>query len=243
MRVWFVTCVVAAWFACFPFVALAQVAPSDEPGHQGQRFVQSTLAKARPGDTIVLPSTTAPDGAGAIVLHVSRINVAGATVYSDESLAKLSAGLVGKDVPLASIYDLAQKITAKYGNDGFVLSRAIVPPQNLDPKHAVVTIKVIEAYIDKVEWPHSLDGYRDFLAKYTAKITGERPANIHTIMRYLLLAGDWPGVHLTSQFKASADNANASTLTVDAAERSKRLFPRLCRNADSMIDNLDDHII
>jgi hypothetical protein len=36
-------------------------------------------------------------------------------------------------------------VTAKYGGDGYVLSRAIVPVQELDPNGAVVKIQVAEA--------------------------------------------------------------------------------------------------
>ena len=212
-------CVFVALCAGWPLAALAQVPASEEPGHQGQRFVQAATPKAKPGGTISLPGTVAPVGAGAIVLHVDSIQIVGSTVYPAAAFAPLYAGLVGKEVTLAAIYDLAQKITAKYGNDGYVLSRAVVPPQNLDPKGAVVTIKIVEAYIDTVQWPSSLAGYREFLSKYTARITAERPANIHTIMRYLLLAEDFPGVHVTSQFKASTANPNASTLIVDATAK------------------------
>ena len=41
--------------------------------------------------------------------------------------------IIGREVPVTAIYDVAQRITAKYGDDGYVLSRAIVPPQELTP--------------------------------------------------------------------------------------------------------------
>ena len=36
---------------------------------------------------------------------------------------------------------IAQRLTAKYGNDGYVLTRAVVPPQELSPDGAVVRIE------------------------------------------------------------------------------------------------------
>lgn len=206
-------------FVCIPVVALAQVPSSEEPGRQNQRFVQQTQPKSKPGATIVLPSTIAPSGAAAIVLHVTSVRIVGSSVYSATDLAPLYSSIAGKDVTLAAVYELAQKVAAKYGNDGYVLSRAIIPPQNLDPKGAVVTIKVIEGYVDEVQWPTTLKHQQAFFNDYTAKITGERPTNIKTVMRYLLLAGDLPGLKVSSRFQASKENENASTLVVDATEK------------------------
>jgi len=58
-----------------------------------------------------------------------------------------------------------------------VLSRAIVPPQEFNPKGATVRIQVIEGWVNKVEWPKKLSRYRDFFSDYATRITTERPAN------------------------------------------------------------------
>ena len=186
-------CVLALVVACAPLAEQAQVPSSEQPGVARERFIEQPAPKARPsGPTIVLPSTVAPVGAASIKLHVDRVQIVGATVYSSAALTSLYADLVGRTVTLAQVYALAQKITAKYGGGGYVLSRAIVPPQSLEPSGAVVTIKVIEGYIDKVVWPPTLSRYHDFFSDYSAKITAERPANMKTVMRYLLLAEDLP---------------------------------------------------
>ena len=39
----------------------------------------------------------------------------------------------------------------KYGADGYVLSRAIIPSQDLDPAGAVVRLQVVEGYVDQVD--------------------------------------------------------------------------------------------
>lgn len=203
-----------------PAIASAQVPTSEEPGHQAARFSQPTAVKARPAVSISLPSSVAPPGASAVILHLERINIVGGTVYPTSALEPLYAQLIGKDVSLAAIYNVVEKITAKYGGDGYVLSRAIVPPQRLDPKDAAVTIQIVEGYVDQVVWPASLDDYGEFTRQYTAEITVERPANINTIMRYLLLADDWPGVRVSSTFKASPINRDASSLVIDATQKA-----------------------
>jgi hemolysin activation/secretion protein len=217
-RVTLAMTVVMAWVA-FATAAMAQPVvppPSSQPGRERERFTeQQGPLSQQGGATISLPSTVAPKGAEHIMLHVQGVHITGATVYTPQQLAPLYADLVGQEVTLAAVYALAQKITTKYGNDGYVISRAIVPPQQLNPGGATVEIQVIEGYVDRVEWPHELDKFRDFFSYYTARITAERPSNIHTIERYLLFAGDLPGLKFKNSLKPSSANQGAATLVVE----------------------------
>jgi hemolysin activation/secretion protein len=204
--------------------------PSQFPDRLRERFAEPPVPLAQPGGAaITLPSTVAPKGAEKVMLLVRGVHIVGSTVYSAAELAPLYADLIGERVPLTAIYDLAQRLTAKYGSDGYVLSRAVVPPQQLDPKGAVVQIEVVEGYIDKVEWPARLSRYRDFFSHYAAKIIADRPANIRTVERYLLLAGDLPGLKFTTSLRPSKHTPAAATLVVEVAE--KRI------DANAHIDN------
>jgi len=190
-------------------------------GRVRERFVDPPAPRAQPGGAVIaLPSTVAPPGAAGIKLTISRIVVTGATVYSDADFAPLYADMLGGETTLAAVYDLARRITAKYGAAGYVLSRAVVPPQNLGQRGAVVRIQVVEGYVDQVIWPmEKLARYRDFFTDYTARIVADRPANIRTLERYLLLANDLPGLKFTTTLKPSATNPNASTLVVEVKEK------------------------
>jgi hemolysin activation/secretion protein len=205
--------------ACAANAAIAQVIPPST-GRERERFTEPLAPSAQPGGAVIsLPSTAAPPGAEKIKIVLRGVHIVGATVYSIEQLAALYQDELGHSVSLQSVYELAQRITAKYGKDGYVLSRAIVPPQNLDPSGAVVKIQVVEGYIDKVEWPAKLSRYRDFFSSYAAKITTERPANIRTIERYLLLAGDLPGLKFSTRLKPSETHPGASTLVAEVTEK------------------------
>src|SRR4029078_2807957 len=119
-----------------------------------------------------------------------------------------------------------QAITAKYGADGYILSRAIVPVQELSPGGASVRIEVIEGYVDRVVWPKEVDKYRDFFTDYARKITADRPINIRTLERYLLLANYLPRLRFKTTLKASATNPAASTLYVELTEKHIDLLAR-----------------
>ena len=133
--------------------ALAQVIPpSAQPGRERERFTQPPVPRAQPGGPPVsLPSTVAPPGAEKIKIVIRSVSVGGSTVYSAAQLEPIYADLLGRETTLATVYEIARRITAKYGADGYVLSRAIVPPQQLNPKGVNVRIQVIEGWVDKVE--------------------------------------------------------------------------------------------
>jgi len=214
-----------------PVTAVAQVVipPSAQPGREREQLAPPVQGpQARPGGaTITLPSTVAPAGAERIKLTIGRVVVTGATVYSEADLAPLYADLIGAEVSLAAVYDLARRITAKYGAAGYVLSRAIVPPQNFSPRGAVVRIQVVEGYVDRVVWPEKLTRYRDFFTDYAARIVADRPANIRTLERYLLLANDLPGLKFATSLKPSPTNPNASILIVELTEKPVDLLARI----------------
>jgi hemolysin activation/secretion protein len=234
--------VAAATMVAVPVVAAAQVIPpSERPGRGRERFIEPPAPQAQPGGpTISLPNTVAPPGAGTIMLTIRDIRITGVTVYSREELALLYRDLLGREVSLQAVYDLARRITAKYGSDGYVLSRAIVPPQNFSRHGAVIRIDVIEGYINKVEWPASLERYRDFFADYAAKITAQRPVNVRTIERYLLLANDLPSLQFRTSLKPSADvPTGSSTLVVEVSEKRVSAYGRSTIVAPRRADHLN----
>jgi hemolysin activation/secretion protein len=200
--------------------AFAQVPPGELPGRERERFREPEAPRAQPGGpTITLPSTVAPAGAEKVTVTVRDVEVVGSTIYRAEELAALFADLVGHRVTLATVYEIAQRITTRYGNDGYVLSRAIVPPQQLSPTGATVRIQVIEGYVDTVVWPSVLLQYRDFFSYYTARIIADRPTNVRTLERYLLLAGDLPGMKFKNSLKPSPNKQGAATLVIEVEQK------------------------
>src|SRR5262245_30281225 len=212
-----------------PVAAVAQVIipPTDRAGREQQRFQEPPVSRAQPrGSVIALPSTVAPPGAENVKLVIRHVEITGSTVYGPDAFAPLYADLIGHEVTLQAVYDLAQRITAKYGQDGYILSRAIVPPQNLARGGATIRLQVVEGYIDRVVWPDKIAGYRNFFSDYEAKIVADRPANIRTLERYLLLLGDLPGLKASTKLEPSKTNLAASTLVVEVTEKRVDLFGR-----------------
>ena len=200
--------------------AFAQSLPPIEgPGREQQQFREAPAPKAQTSPLITIPSTMPAGQAAKIKLVLKRIEVEGSTVYKASDLEPLWAGLISKQLSVADIYALRDRIRQKYSDDGWLLAIPVIVPQQASPKAAVIRIKVIEAYIDKVVWPEALAKYKDHFTECGDKITAERPARLATVERCLLLARDLPGLQIGSTLKRSNEGVGATTLVVDVQEK------------------------
>ncbi len=149
------------WFAVFLLALSAlllashgltlaqQVPPTVEPGTIQKRLERAPKPKAAP--PIDIPDTgrlTPPPGAEEIRFVLTDVWVEGNTVYTEEELLPLWEGLLGQEITLTQFYGIAAAITIRYRNDGYILSRAFVPPQEIID--GFTDIEVIEGYIDNV---------------------------------------------------------------------------------------------
>jgi hemolysin activation/secretion protein len=208
--------VTALWLAVLSLPTVAQIVPpSAEPGRIEERFEETPEPRALPRIVEGLESTMPAEEAAGIVLTLHSIHVEGSTVFSSADLEPLYTALIGREVTLLQVFEVAAKITARYGEEGYLLARIIVPPQELEPSGAVVRLQAVEGYIDEVVWPEGLDRYRNFFDDYAVKITGVRPIRADSLERYLLLANDLPGLKFRSSLRASEQNPGASTLVLE----------------------------
>lgn len=149
---------------------------------------------------------------------LNHLIIQGMTAYDKRDFKSLYRKNLKKELTLKHIYEIAQKITNKYRNDGYILSKAIVPPQKID--NGMVRLKIIEGYIDKVNIEGPLRGPRKLLNAYRKKILKSRPLRSLDLERYLLLIDDLPGVTARSVLKPSEDKTGATTLTLILADKA-----------------------
>jgi hemolysin activation/secretion protein len=140
------------------------------------------------------------------------IIVEGTTVYQDSDFLPFYEQFLGKEISLAKVYEVAGAITAKYRNDGYLLSRANVPAQRI--KDGVVRIQAIEGFVDKIEIEGVVEGRIEQLWAYMDKIEASRPLQVNVLERYLLLIDDLPGVAVESVLTPSKETPGAANLTL-----------------------------
>ena len=211
----FVLLCVLAVLQALDFAHAQTVPAGTEPGRIQQRFEEPPAPQSQVRIAAGLESTMPAAEAAQIQLLLLDVEIEGSTVYSDVELAVSYAGLVGRNVTLLQVFEVAAGITGRYGKDGYLLSRVIVPPQELNQDGAVIRLQAIEGYVDEVIWPEGVGQYRNFFGEYSAKIVAQRPARADRLERYLLLANDLPGLTFKSTLRASEINPGASTLVLE----------------------------
>lgn len=159
-----------------------------------------------------LPELPASEELDRIKFVLKGVIVEGSTIYEQGELNRLFKRYLNRRIPLSLIYKLAERITVKYLNDGYILSRAVVIPQNI--RNGIVRIQVIEGHISKISTLGKVKGPRSVLKKFARKIYQSRPLRARDLERYLLLMDDLPGVSVSSVLTPSEDRPGTSNLTV-----------------------------
>lgn len=194
----------------------AQTPGSADPGRFGERFDPPPAPTAQPvtaSSPVELTGIGALDGARFLL---SGVRVEGSTVYPASELAPLYSGWIGRSVSLSDMQRIAMAITAKYAADGYALSVAIVPPQQV--VDGAVTIRVVEGYVSDVKIEGQISDHRDLVRRTVEKATRSRPARTTDLERYVLLVNDLPGVTADAAIRPSGKGAGAVELVLRVSQ-------------------------
>ena len=148
-----------------------------------------------------------------ITFFLEKLEIVGVTIYPEEEIRALYQDLLGKEISLARIYDVEEKITLKYRRDGYVLSRAMVPQQRI--RDGVAKIYVVEGFIDQVRI-EGAEAMQPGMLAYLRKIVDKKPLRIQELERYLLLVNSMAGLTTQNIIRPSEDTPGASELVVVA---------------------------
>jgi len=80
---------------------------------------------------------------------IKKIEVTGNTLLDDATLAPILEVGDGLEVTLGILHLIAQEITSLYAMNGYILTRAYVPEQEID--NGIVTVQVVEGKLGKVD--------------------------------------------------------------------------------------------
>lgn len=176
--------------------------------------VEGNRPALSPGD-LAVPSgheSFAPSGAEQIHFVLRHVAIEGATRYPPEELQAVFASRYGTRVSLADIYGLAGEIQRRYRDEGYFLSRAVVPPQRIVDGR--MRIQVLEGYVDQVVLEGAVGAVSALIDGYLEPVTAERPLRLGTLERGLLLVNDLPGIDAKGVLQASDEAIGASRLVV-----------------------------
>ena len=144
------TCL-AAMGVLVVFVALfcVEIAAQETPGLIEKRFQPPVRPESiiEPPE-LKVPERLPPPEARDIKFILVGVVIEGSTVYQDIDFLPLYEQFLKQEITLADMYKVADAITVKYRNDGYILSRAIVPPQRI--RGGIVRLTIVEGFIDQV---------------------------------------------------------------------------------------------
>ncbi len=208
------------FLASLPAMAQAQAIPSAaEPGTTQQRFQTSPMRPAVGG----APLITLPDAGGTKELKgdvhftLKAVNLDGASTFGETELKPIYADMLGKEISLGALNRIAADITAYYRNHGYILTRAVVPPQKIDG--GVATIRIIEGFVNEVRLEGEAKNSKT-LKSYADKVKAAKPLSAETLERYLLLMQDLPGVTARAVIQPSANAPGGSDVVVTVARQT-----------------------
>ncbi len=245
-----ITLVLFLLFAESAFAAPPPQLPSTvEPGHE--RLEQTNPSDVPEGhfdfSITAPPKTPIAKDVETLRFMIAKISVDGSTVFKHGDLLPLIEPLIGHEATLRDIMKVAEAIEARYREEGYLLTRAFVPPQRT--RDGEFKIQVIEAFIKSVTVNGVEGDLKSRIAAILAPVTDERPLRSATMERALLLANDLPGVHAVGLLNPSEDEPGAADLRVDATvkllsasasidNRSSRYSGPTIANTDVTLDSL-----
>jgi len=162
------------------------------------------------------PAAQPPSGAERIAFNLTRVDIEGATLLSQEDMRRYYADKIGRTVSVAEMFQVAANIENEYRSRGYVITRALLPEQKIEG--GVVRIVVVEGFISEITLGSDVGSARAQIEALLAPLRDEKPINIATVERRLLLANDLAGIQVRGTLQPSLAQLGAATLVV-AAER------------------------
>ncbi len=216
--------------------AMAQdVPPQITPGQIERQFEAEPTPQTEvdPPPAIEFEPQTAPPGSEAVRFILQDVVFQGATVFDTEDFRPFYAALIGQEIALAQVFDIAREATLLYRQAGYLLSLAVVPPQNIEG--GVVQIQIIEGFIDSVMIEGDIGGSPERVQAIADQITRERPLTADTLERYVLIIGGLAGTDARAVLQASPTTPGASMLSIVLAYDPVSAFVNLSNRSSRFV--------
>jgi hemolysin activation/secretion protein len=173
----------------------AQTLPS-----AGSQLQQLPTVPAMPGSLAptVLPQggTPAPKSETSAVFEVKRLQITGATVYTEETLLGVAGFEPGRALSLQVLQTMAQRITRHYQRGGYPVARAYLPAQEI--RDGLVTLAVLEGRYGQVKLDNTSALHSQVPLELLAGLNPGDVIAMAPLEERLLLMSDLPGVQVRS---------------------------------------------
>ncbi len=147
------------------------------------------------------------------------INFTGDLLVNPDELLPIYADFLTKKININDIQQICIKLTRFYRNRGFIITRVIVPPQEIH-EDGILTLQVVSGYVDTIKVEGILrDATYNLLLAYGKNICIQKPLTLKQLERFTLLANDIPGARVKAVLRPSTENPGAAELTFLATQQ------------------------
>ena len=209
-------------------IALAQVPP---PVPDAGRIQEQLRLPEAPKKPAVAPQIRVEPQAGEAKgdtppFFVERFQVAGATVFTEAELLAL-LGEPRRQMTLAEVQKLADRITEAYKNRGYIVARALVPAQ--DVRGGVVTVQVVEGRYERIDINNASELSESRIRALLGNVREDAIVHGPTLERAVLLISDLAGIQPKATLEPGAQ-AGYTNLVLE-------IVPTKAVDTDVTIDN------
>lgn len=152
------------------------------------------------------------DEAKKIKFKLNDVILIGNEHFTTEQLKLLYKNKVGKQITVADLFAIVQDITNFYRNSGYILSRAILPPQRVTG--GAVRIQIVEGAIGHVTVAGDPKGARCLVKAIGEQIRKSPPLEISRMEKYLLLENEIPGTQVKAVLEPSKSKTGAADISL-----------------------------
>ncbi len=164
---------------------------------------------------VVQPASKAPQVSPEqqkITFKLNGITLVGNHVYSTADLKPIYQDKIGKTISVADLFTIVQNITNYYRNNGYIITFATLPPQK--SKNGVVTIQVIEGYLNNVAVTGEPHGVKCLVEGFGYRIRKCPPLNIATVESNMLLVNEVPNTSVKAVLSPSKEGLGGADLNL-----------------------------
>ena len=206
-----------------PGMALAQAAPPPAAGAlpTPQQLNPAGQVQAQPPapkrDLLEAPGQGAcPLATSTLTFKLTSVEFQGLKSVPAEDLAPAWAAYAGKDTPMSAVCEIRDRAAAIIFHKGFLVS-VTIPPQHIEDGRLI--INVVEARIASVRVVGHAGPGQAKVEDYVEHLRGLAPFDLRTAQRYLLLASDIPGLHVTASLTPSSQGPGAVDMIVNVSSQ------------------------
>ena len=169
------------------------------------------------------PTTPQVPNLGPGTITVKRFEVVGSTVFSQQTLTKVTAPFTNRPISFAELLQARSAVTQLYIDNGYITSGALIPPQTF--RGGVVRIQVVEGRVEEID----VTGTRRLSPRYVRsrlRRATSKPLNRNRLLEALQLLQLNLLIRNISAELSAGSRPGTSVLTVQITE-AKTFIPQI----------------